>query len=77
MPVSSFSITPASGCSCSSSTSATKTFNPSIFDVSAESGRNHDAVASTARLFVVFTIRRRSAGEPARMRSASENTIRA
>ena len=77
MPVSSFSITSADGCSCTSSTSATNTFRPSIREASDESGRNLDAVSSTARLLVVCVIRRRSAGEAARIRSASENTIRA
>jgi len=69
-------MTSALGCSCSSSTKATNTFNPSIFDVSADSGLNHEAVAITARLFVVFTIR---AATPATRPHAlaSENTIRA
>jgi hypothetical protein len=38
-----------------SSTSTMNTFSPSIFDVLADSGRNHEAVFSTAKLFVGYT----------------------
>ncbi len=51
------------------------TLRPSIFEASAESGRNQDEVASTARLFTVRVTHARSTGLASTMRPASPNTI--
>ena len=49
MPVSSFSITSADGCSCTSSTSATNTFRPPDMDIWARGSEPFDVEAMAGR----------------------------